>query len=128
LYLALLLLIYKLCFIALLLDNIIQTQQTLNNKRNIFKSEVIKQGVIIMKAESEIMETIHMAKERNIQTSIRVPESKYEVLEEIKKLEDTSISALVLEGIDRVIADRKPELTEKMRERNDLIKKVLDEL
>jgi DNA transposition AAA+ family ATPase len=81
-----------------------------------------------MKAESEIMETIHMAKERNIQTSIRVPESKYEVLEEIKKLEDTSISALVLEGIDRVIADRKPELTEKMRERNDLIKKVLDGL
>lgn len=82
----------------------------------------------MLKSKSEIVEMIAMPKERNIQTSIRVPESKYEVLEEIKKLEDTSISALVLEGIDRVIADRKKELTEKMKERTDLIKKVLDGL
>ena len=69
-----------------------------------------------------------MTKERFVQTSIRVPESKYEILEEIKKIEDTSISALVLEGIDKIIIERKDELISRMKKRSDLIHETLDKI
>ena len=77
---------------------------------------------------SEIAGVHEMAKERYIQTSIRVPESKYTVLEEIKKIEDNSITALVLEGIDLVIKDRAEELEKNLDKRMDSVKKVLKEL
>jgi hypothetical protein len=67
-------------------------------------------------------------KTETVSTSIRVPLDKYEVLDELKRIEGTPINALVLEGIDCLIKSKRKILNEKLGERTDSIRRVLDEL
>ena len=68
------------------------------------------------------------SKNETVSTSIRVPSDKYEVLDEIKRIEGTPINALVLEGIDCLIKSKKEILNKKLGERTDNIRRVLNEL
>ncbi len=67
-------------------------------------------------------------KENTINTSIRVPEDKYTVLEEIKILKNKPINALVVEGIDLIIKEYKEDLRSNRDRRAGVVDKVLNEL
>lgn len=69
-----------------------------------------------------------MAKEQFVSTSIRVPEDKYKLLEEIKKDDGTPINALVLEGIDMLLLSRKEQLKTSIKERSSNLLDVLNNL
>lgn len=81
-----------------------------------------------MQAISKVIEEKIMPRERTVSTSIRVPEKKYFVLEELKRIEDKPINALVVEAIDCLIAKKADILEEKMIDRTAMVKEVLDEL
>jgi hypothetical protein len=76
------------------------------------------------KVNSDIMPK----KDDAVNTGIRVPREKYELLEEIKKAERKPIKALVLEGIDLVLLKYEDILTERIISRADNVKKVLAEV
>ena len=69
-----------------------------------------------------------MAKEQYVSTSIRVPEDKYKLLEEIKKDDGTPINALVLEGIDMLLSNRKEQLKVAIKERSSTLLDALNNL
>ena len=69
-----------------------------------------------------------MAKEQFVSTSIRVPEDKYKLLEEIKKDDGTPINALVLEGIDMLLLSRKEQLQRSIKERSSTLLDALNNL
>jgi len=69
-----------------------------------------------------------MAKEQFVSTSIRVPEDKYKLLEEIKKDDGTPINALVLEGIDMLLLSRKEQLKTSIKERSSNLLDALNNL
>lgn len=69
-----------------------------------------------------------MPKKNDVNTSIGVPLEKYELLEEIKKVERKPIKALVLEGIDLILLKYEDVLTERVVTRADTFKKVLEEV
>ncbi len=69
-----------------------------------------------------------MIKEREIQTSIRVPESKYTLLEELKRIDDKSINALVVEAITLLIKNRKKEIESQLHNRTDKVTDALSKL
>ena len=69
-----------------------------------------------------------MAKEQYVSTSIRVPEDKYKLLEEIKKDDGTPINALVLEGVDMLLSSRKEQLKTAIKERSSTLLDALNNL
>lgn len=69
-----------------------------------------------------------MLKEREIQTSIRVPESKYTLLEELKKMDDKSINSLVVEAITIFLQSRKGDIKSQLQNRTDRVTDALSKL
>ena len=80
--------------------------------------------VISKRVNSDIMPK----RDDAVNTGIKVPREKYELLEEIKKAERKPIKALVLEGIDLVLLKYEDVLTERVISRADNVKKVLAEV
>ena len=76
----------------------------------------------------QIMGDIKMPSVKTVQTSIKVPEDKYEALKELKSIEETTISNLVLEGIDLLLKNRAPVLEDSLGRKADIISKVLKDL
>jgi hypothetical protein len=69
-----------------------------------------------------------MVRESTVSTSLRIPESKYITLEELKRIEDKSINSLVLEAIDLLIIEKADILEEQMQDRTIVVRDVIKKL